>query len=128
VGLFGYSRGVNGIKLPRAIKFTASMYSIGFPPEIVGLNALSRNDIAFLKDMYVNFERDKRDALRFINVNSPFVPYELKTKIKELFGDFEIDKTYEEITNCILRALSEKRTENLQEHIVRAASIRKFLG
>src|SRR5436190_10066027 len=36
VGLFGYSRGVGKVKLPRAIGFTASLYSIGIPPEFIG--------------------------------------------------------------------------------------------
>lgn len=36
IGLFGYSRGVGRVKLPRAIPFTASLYSIGVPPELIG--------------------------------------------------------------------------------------------
>lgn len=35
-GLFGYSRGVGKVSLPRAIKFTASCYSLGIPPEFIG--------------------------------------------------------------------------------------------
>ncbi len=63
VGLFGYSRGVGGISLPRAIKFNASMYSIGIPPEIIGagrslkelkekglLPTLAKHYHGFLKD------------------------------------------------------------------------------
>ena len=128
VGLFGYSRGVNGIKLPRAIKFTASMYSIGFPPELLGLEALTKDDIAFLKENYRDFEKDVRDALKYFNPDSPFVPYEIKTKVKNIFSDFETNKFHREITSCVLRELGENRTDNLREHIVRAASIRRFLG
>lgn len=36
IGLFGYSRGVRNVSLPRAIPFTASLYSLGIPPELIG--------------------------------------------------------------------------------------------
>lgn len=36
VGLFGYSRQVGKNKLPRAIGFAASCYSLGIPPELLG--------------------------------------------------------------------------------------------
>ncbi len=42
IGLFGYSRCVAGICLPRAISFATALYSIGLPPEFIGLKALSQ--------------------------------------------------------------------------------------
>jgi phosphoenolpyruvate carboxylase len=36
IGLFGYSRGVGNVRLPRAIPFTASLYSLGIPAEFIG--------------------------------------------------------------------------------------------
>ncbi len=41
IGLFGYSRCVAGVCLPRAISFAAALYSVGLPPEFIGLKALA---------------------------------------------------------------------------------------
>ena len=52
IGLFGYSRCVAGVCLPRAIAFAAALYSIGVPPEFIGmrtLNELNEKEWAALK-------------------------------------------------------------------------------
>jgi len=74
IGLFGYSRDVGEITLPRAIPFTAALYSIGIPPEILGLNALDEKDLEFIGEVYVNFEEDLRDALKYFNPDTLFLP------------------------------------------------------
>jgi len=61
IGLFGYSRNVEGIALPRAITFAAVLYSLGLPPEFIGLEAL--NDLTedewnVLNKYYVNMKSD----------------------------------------------------------------------
>lgn len=61
IGLFGYSRNVEGIALPRAITFAATLYSLGIPPEFIGLEAL--NDLTaeewkVLNRYYVNLKSD----------------------------------------------------------------------
>ena len=40
IGLFGYSRRVKGVTMPRAIPFAAAFYSLGVPPEFIGAQAL----------------------------------------------------------------------------------------
>ena len=40
IGLFGYSRRVKGVTMPRAIPFAAAFYSLGIPPEFIGAQAL----------------------------------------------------------------------------------------
>ena len=37
IGLLGYSRNLGKQKIPRAINFTAAFYSLGIPPEFIGL-------------------------------------------------------------------------------------------
>ncbi len=83
IGLFGYSRNIEGVKLPRAISFTCALYSIGIPPEILGLNILNRSEIRKLKRFYKNLNMDLQDALNYINIESSFLPSEIKEFFKK---------------------------------------------
>jgi phosphoenolpyruvate carboxylase len=61
IGLFGYSRNFEGIALPRAITFAASLYSLGIPPEFIGLEALndlSDEERSLLNKYYLNLKSD----------------------------------------------------------------------
>ncbi len=128
VGLFGYSRSVGEVSLPRAIKFTASLYSLGLPPELLGLNALLDEDVRFLKDTYVNFGNDLRDSLRFFNPDTPFATEELKRSINNLDLYDGVDKVSLDVTNTIIKKFSNNDFSNIKECILRAANARKFLG
>jgi phosphoenolpyruvate carboxylase len=127
IGLFGYSRNTGGITLPRAITFTAAMYSIGVPPEILGLSALDNNELAFVRDVYVNFDQDILDAVRYMNPDSPFLTAPMKEAAERIAGN-EIHDEHRQITDTILKALRDNRTKDLQSDILHAANIRKFLG
>lgn len=56
VGIIGYSRDVDGYKMPRAITFTGALYSVGVPPEFLGtgriLNKLSEKELNTLLKYY----------------------------------------------------------------------------
>ena len=72
IGLFGYSRGVGKVTLPRAITFTGSLYSIGIPPEIIGTGRAIRQirkqgNIEFLEKYYINIKSDLLRAGAFLN-------------------------------------------------------------
>ena len=93
IGLFGYSRGVGKVRLPRAIGFTAALYSLGVPPELIGagrgLKALSSHSreggnpiknethrsrimsgmthVALLEKYYLNLSLDLERAGRYLN-------------------------------------------------------------
>ena len=128
IGLFGYSRSLEGVTLPRAITFTAALYSIGLPPEILALNALNDDDLSFIKSVYLNFDQDLIDALHYYNSEVEIVPQELKKKIKEIPLNFQTDDQSSELTNHILRLIKSNKNKDIQECIVRLAYLRKFLG
>ncbi len=127
IGLFGYPRSMGGITLPRAITFTAALYSIGLPPEILGLNALDEDDIQFVKKIYVNFEDDLRDSLKYFNPDTGFLPKNLEAKVSDFPIDFEVNEEHKEITDYVLSSLRGNKG-GLEEPVLRAANLRKFLG
>jgi phosphoenolpyruvate carboxylase len=128
IGLFGYSRSMGTTTLPRAIKFTAALYSIGLPPELLALNALTREDIPFVKEAYVNFEEDLRDAVRYLNLDTGLVPEELPSKVQECPGIVPLDEEHKELTSRVAASVKENGVEDLSEDVLRAASLRRFLG
>lgn len=111
VGLFGYSRNLGGVKLPRVITFTAALYSIGIPPEVLGLSALSAKDLDFVKESYVNFEACISEALKYYNQQTTYLPKGLKAAIKGLDLDYETDAGHRKITDQIVRGLGRNETE-----------------
>lgn len=127
IGLFGYSRSMGNVSLPRAITFTAALYSLGVPPELLGFNALSSGDLEFIEEVYPGLGRDLHDAARYANPESPFLSPEVKSSFEE-YLEPEYDEGHMKTTEEIIRALRINRTANLQELILEAASQRKFLG
>ncbi len=118
---------MNGISLPRAITFTAVLYSLGIPPEILGLNSLNNDDIQFINKVYINFEKDLKDALKYYNDESRFIPKELKEYMKKFPICSEINEEHKKLTEKI-QNFRETGKENLEELILNAANIRRFLG
>jgi len=96
IGLFGYSRRMGSTKLPRAIEFTAVMYSLGLPPELVGASALatlSDEDWGLLDEYYVNWREDLQCASEYLcwqNLNYLMGEREVVKKITEKFGLKEV--------------------------------------
>ena len=128
IGLFGYSRSIGEITLPRAITFTAALYSIGLPPEILGLNALDDKDLEHIKTIYVNFENDLKEALQFYNPETKYLEDSVRNKLDELSLDYETHEDHLEYTNSIITSIRKNRLENLSEMIIAAGECRKFLG
>ncbi len=145
IGLFGYSRGMGKVTLPRAIGFTAALYSIGVPPEFIGtgrgLKQLSKEEVKILKKTYLNFKKDIVIAGHYLNKESlkklskKYPVFKLVEEdvliLEEFFGEIFRPKTLEEkehhlLTSRIVDGLNKK--EKLTDTIVRAALLRKSLG
>ena len=131
VGLFGYGRslaGASDVTLPRAIAFTAALYSIGVPPELLGLAALDDDDFAYLREVYPSMETDLASALQFAN----------ETRVTQLLGDryrtllvrftHEINRVHEGLTTAIWASIGQGATERAPHYIGEAGQLRRFLG
>ena len=131
IGLFGYSRNVSGIKLPRAITFCAALYSFGLPPEILGLNVLDGKEIEYIKDIYFNFGNDLRDSLQYLNRdNLKIFPKEITRAVDKSVSivDCEVDERHRKVSSIILDDFKKRDYSMLSENIMRAGFIRGFLG
>jgi phosphoenolpyruvate carboxylase len=128
IGLFGYSRENASIKLPRAITFTGSLYSIGVPPEILGLESLSDSEIENIKRYYENFEVDLKDSMQFSNPDTPFFPKNVLKVLEKLGINYEINEEHKELTKAIVSTVLDLKNYNIDELILRASQIRKFIG
>ncbi len=71
IGLLAYGRSMGAQKLPRAITFTAGFYSIGVPPEFIGLGTSLRNlsgsEMDTLHQEYPGLAAELQTAGRFLN-------------------------------------------------------------
>lgn len=127
VGLFGYSRNMGGVSLPRAITVTAALYSIGIPPEILGLNVLTDNDRDFILENYRYISDDLKDACRYLNPDSTYLPEDLKKALPDWI-DYEPHPEHMALSGQIEKAVTSCRIDTVHDLIIRAAVIRKFLG
>jgi phosphoenolpyruvate carboxylase len=70
-GLLAYGRHMGKSVLPRAISFSAALYSLGIPPEFIGigraLGKLNEREKKLLMKHYKYFKDDLIDAGRYIN-------------------------------------------------------------
>jgi phosphoenolpyruvate carboxylase len=129
VGLFGYARSVGKTTLPRVISFCAACYSIGLPPEILGLRALSEHDLRCMEDMHVNFLFDTQTAMSLFNEEVlTILPKEVTKNLRLDWGAYEVDEHHRAITSRIIKAIRNKSNTSLQRDLIEAAHVRKFLG
>ena len=133
VGLFGYTRAVAGKRLPRAIGFCASLYSIGLPPELLGLSELSPNDVKIISEHYPNFIEDMKSTLLFFDsavfqMVPPKIADDLKKTLRLLKVDVTPDPIHQALVRAIRKMFEKKDYAALPEIMTQAARERRFLG
>ncbi len=146
VGLFGYSRGMGNVKLPRAINFTGSLYSLGMPPELIGTGrALQYAQEMGILDLVLRLcpylREDLIHAGHYLNRENldHFCKHDKSWKLVrkdiELIEDIlKIEIKQEKPSHIIHRNFTSniyhklKLDEEFSEDILRAAEIRKSLG
>jgi phosphoenolpyruvate carboxylase len=131
IGLFGYSRSMQGISLPRAIPFCSALYSIGVPPELLGLSALSEKELDLVRGMYVAFDEDVSDSTKYLCAeNLGRLPGGVGRGIESMLSAFDSkpDSEYSEAAKEVMDiALSDNRS-SLTDAIMKTAWKRNFLG
>lgn len=143
-------------ELPRAIKFTGALYSIGIPPEFIGTGRGLRNiekilgDEALenlLKKYYKSLKRDLEFAGRYLNLKAAseilpnFAIKQIRNDVEYCIEILDLDIKQDEEYNLILSRLvpylsnimKEKNFLDIElklikELLIRLGKIRKSLG
>ncbi len=150
-GSIYYTRTYGEIRLPRAITFTCILYTVGIPPEIIGLGrALEKIKKMFnlnISDFYPLFEKELDFLSEFINLNAArlILPKDVIKLIEKDIGNLDLeskaDSMHAEISEIIvpyfLAYLNgskknlfkiEEVTRVKDELIIRMGKLRKSLG
>ncbi|HVF69386.1 MAG TPA: phosphoenolpyruvate carboxylase [Xanthomonadales bacterium] len=147
IGLFGYSRGVGKVKLPRAIGFTAALYSLGVPPEFIGTGrglaqAKKQNKLEIVRKYYTYIAEDLDQAGRYLNMDNLEILAQESPGWKKIAEDIKaVEKVlkiklgprtpdelkHKKLTGKILAQL-DSGDSSLTELITKAAILRKSLG
>lgn len=128
IGLFGYARELDGVALPRAISFTGSLYSLGLPPEFLGLESLSGSDLDFVERAYPSFRAKLNDAAPYIDFAGPLMTDGLRRAIGEFGFETAPHEEHLALVGSIREALARGDSASASELVVRAALLRRFLG
>lgn len=149
IGLFGYSRGIGKVRLPRAIGFTAALYSIGVPPELIStgrglVQAAEAGLLDTVETYYPALREDLRHAGKYFNRENLSLLAKKKPIFKEIERDIDAIEKLLEIdlgpekphhilhrnltSNIYNRVMSGDSKEAISREIVEAGVIRRSLG
>lgn len=149
IGLFGYSRGIGAVTLPRAIGFTCAFYSVGVPPELLTTGralklAKEKGILPLLEKVYPALREDLLHSGKYFNRENlellsrqekAFVPVLEDVRLIEDWLGSPLGPTkprhviHRNITSTITqRILGDVDPEVIRQDIVEAAVIRRSLG
>lgn len=132
IGLFGYSRGTNGMALPRAIPFAAALYSVGLPPEVLGLAALDADDWDWLDRNVPTFAADVADAIPYLDPDVvdalPPLAREAVVAALDRFATDGVDAEHAALARTVRARVTGGAVDGIGDLVLRAASRRRFLG
>ncbi len=145
-GLFGYSREVGKVKLPRAIGFTAALYSLGIPPEFIGTGRglqSVKGKGQIIEKYYGNLKKEITQSGKFLNKTVLASLAKQSSAWKSISEDVQILETYfgvaftpeteaeqehhKEVEE-VYAALQRNNKDQVKQHIEHAAFLRKSLG
>lgn len=126
IGLFGYSRGVGAVQLPRAITFTASLYSIGIPPELIGTGrglreAVKSGSLSEINKYYRYIKTDLITAGNFLNKDN----LRKLSSINSAWKDVEDDVLA--IETVFKTELGPQKATHYEHHRLSGRVLEKFL-
>jgi len=150
IGLFGYSRSSGKVSLPRAISFTGALYSLGIPPELIGVSSLSKlneKEWDLLERAYKYYKHDLQTAAKFVNFEGLELAKEIWNIDEETTKKIKEDLSYAEsvlgikigdsnsigrkhalISSLALIAIKEGNVEEAKSYLLEMAKIRRSLG
>ncbi|QQR83519.1 phosphoenolpyruvate carboxylase [Candidatus Peregrinibacteria bacterium] len=146
IGLFGYSRGLGKVSLPRAIKFTSALYNVGVPPEFIGTgrglrDAMRTGALKTIEKHYLNLRADFIHAGKYLNKENLAllakenpVFKEIETDVQEVENYLGVELGPLKTKHFIYRNLASscylhyKEGEEFGDELEKAAAIRHSLG
>jgi phosphoenolpyruvate carboxylase len=133
IGLFGYSRSSGAVTLPRAITFCASLYSIGLPPEVLGLAALNAADWDVLDAVVPTWRSELADAVQYLDPDvlgtvDPLVRESAEVALRCVEQSGPPSTAHREVAHRLRADFARGATQEAGDLVLRAASYRGFLG